>query len=143
MIDVVDAPDAALLEHLAVLHERAFAPTARGWTAAEVGALARDCDLYISANGFALIRTVLDEAEVLTIAVDPIAQRNGEGRALLAHVLLAHPRATYFLEVAADNGPALALYRSSGFEEVGRRKGYYHRVDARPVDAFTMRRSAS
>ena len=32
-----------------------------------------------------------------------------------------------FLEVAIDNGPALALYRRAGFAKVGRRAGYYHR----------------
>jgi ribosomal-protein-alanine N-acetyltransferase len=43
-----------------------------------------------------------------------------------------------FLEVAVDNVAALALYRSRGFEAVGRRPGYYSRPDG-PIDAMIMR----
>ena len=140
MIRRVASPDNELLDRLATLHQRAFAPHARGWTAAEITALAAECDLYLSEQGFLIMRTVLDEAEVLTIAVDPSDQGQGVGRALLAHGLEAHQNKTVFLEVAADNKAALTLYSSCGFEEVGRRKGYYRRSDERDVDGLTMRR---
>lgn len=140
MIREISAPDAAMLKRLAALHERAFAPQVRGWKATEIAALADEGDLFVSSHGFMLIRTVLDEAEVLTVAVDPVAQGTGQGRQLLAHALSAYPRSTFFLEVAADNALALALYASSGFEEVGRRRGYYERANGQSTDALTMRR---
>lgn len=78
------------------------------------------------------------EAEVHTIGVAPHAQGHGLGRRLLAG-LLAHADAlgaVTFLEVRTDNRPALALYRSEGFEVVGTRRRYY----ASGADAYTMRR---
>jgi [ribosomal protein S18]-alanine N-acetyltransferase len=44
-----------------------------------------------------------------------------------------------FLEVATDNLPAQALYRAFGFDEVGRREGYYQRADGTRISALTMR----
>ena len=44
-----------------------------------------------------------------------------------------------FLEVAEDNIAALALYHRAGFAAVGRRRGYYHRAGAAPVDAQVLR----
>jgi ribosomal-protein-alanine N-acetyltransferase len=43
-----------------------------------------------------------------------------------------------FLEVADDNIPALVLYSRIGFQEVGRRKGYYVRGVGPPVDALVL-----
>ena len=48
--------------------------------------------------------------------------------------------AAVHLEVAVDNGAALALYRRSGFEQVGRRRGYYDRGGV-SVDALVLRRA--
>jgi ribosomal-protein-alanine N-acetyltransferase len=45
-----------------------------------------------------------------------------------------------FLEVAADNPGAIALYAVAGFEAVGRRAGYYGRLAGGSVDAIVMRR---
>ena len=81
---------------------------------------------------------------MLTIAVAPEARRNGEGRALLDGFLRtarARGAGTAFLEVAADNAAALALYRRSGFAEAGRRRGYYHSPGNPPVDALVMVKS--
>lgn len=93
--------------------------------------------------GFALARVAADEAEVLSLGVLPAQRGRGVGRALiealcrLADVLGA---GTLHLEVAADNAAALALYRASGFEESGRRRGYYRRRSGPPVDALLLRR---
>ena len=78
--------------------------------------------------GFAMVRTVADEAEIITIAADPAMRRAGIGRALMGQIVreLQHQRiARLFLEVSAENTAALALYRSTGFRQVGLRKGYY------------------
>ena len=92
--------------------------------------------------GFLLTRRAADEAEIITIATRPGARRRGVGRQLLSHHqadLAARGVKHMFLEVAASNRAAIALYATSGFLEVGRRKGYYQRPDGRE-DAIVMRR---
>jgi len=85
------------------------------------------------AQGFVLVRTVADEAEVLTICVANAVRRLGLGTALLrAAAAKASPAGakTIFLEVAADNEAAKALYARHGFTAVGMRKAYYRGKDA-------------
>ena len=96
-----------------------------------------------AALGFVLIRTVADEAEILTICVDAAARRQGAGRALVEAALSAAARdgaEAMFLEAAEDNLAARSLYRRADFTEVGRRRGYYRR-GAEKVDAVVMKRS--
>jgi ribosomal-protein-alanine N-acetyltransferase len=91
-----------------------------------------------------LIRAVADEAEVLTLAVAPADRRRGAAKALLAAGLdlaAAAGAQNAFLEVAADNAPAIALYHAAGFAQVGRRSGYYARADGPAVDALVLRRA--
>ena len=79
-------------------------------------------------DGFVLARAVAGEAEILTLAVTPIARRRGHGRRLIGAVArhaLELGASALFLEVAADNIAAQALYRGAGFASVGRRKAYY------------------
>lgn len=119
---------------LARVHAAAFT-VPRPWTAAEFATLlAAQGTLLISAEaGFALARVIADEAEILTIAVAPPLRRQGLASRLLAGVLAeaaARGATTAFLEVAADNAAARALYRSAGFAEAGRRAGYYGAGDA-------------
>ena len=130
---------------MAALHARCFT-TPRPWTAAEFAALLAEPPVFatLAETGFALGRVVADEAELLTIAVAPEARRQGEGRALLDGFLRtarARGAETAFLEVAADNAAALALYSRSGFAEAGRRRGYYHSPGNPPVDALVMVKS--
>lgn len=93
-------------------------------------------------GGFVLARLVVDEAEILTIAVAPPSQRKGLGHALMDATLrhLHNVRASMlFLEVDEINAPALALYRRLGFKQVGKRPGYYETAAGRSA-ALTMRR---
>lgn len=79
-------------------------------------------------GGFVLARTAADEAEILMLAVLPDFRRRGLGRALLAAAVQeasARGARTLFLEVAAGNAPARALYAGSGFAEAARRAAYY------------------
>jgi len=80
-----------------------------------------------------------DVSQVMTIGIDPVYQHRGIGRQLLAalidHSILLGAEAV-FLEVAVDNGPAIALYRSVGFLPIGVRKRYYQPGNR---DAYTMR----
>ncbi|MGO4524452.1 GNAT family N-acetyltransferase [Microvirga sp. 2MCAF35] len=90
---------------------------------------------------FALSRIVLDEAEIITVAVAPEARGKGHARPLLAHHLDALSRrgvARVHLEVEEGNAPAIALYRRAGFRDVGRREGYYPKADGTKVAALTM-----
>jgi [ribosomal protein S18]-alanine N-acetyltransferase len=90
--------------------------------------------------GFAVVSQVLDEATLLSIAVDPVYQRRGLGRALL---LAALDRAEHegalrcLLEVRESNAAARLLYTGNGFSLDGIRKNYYPRGDARE-DALLM-----
>jgi [ribosomal protein S18]-alanine N-acetyltransferase len=91
--------------------------------------------------GFALSRCVIDECELMLIAVLPTEQGRGIGRALLDSVI-ADTRtagaASIFLEMRSDNN-ALALYAAAGFVEVGRRRGYYRGINGQLHDALTCR----
>jgi ribosomal-protein-alanine N-acetyltransferase len=132
------------------LHAEAFAPLGeRVWTRQDMAELLASPGVAgwalqsaDQAVGFALCRVAADEAELLTIAVQPNQRRRGAGRALLATVS-AHARAagarSLFLEVGADNPAALALYGRAGFQTVGRRKAYYQRGGGPPADAVVMR----
>ena len=93
-----------------------------------------------SPAGFALGRVILDEAELLTLAVDPSVQRQGIGRACLAafeREASARGALHFHLEVADTNAPAIALYRSAGWREAGHRKAYY-KGDSGRIDAILM-----
>lgn len=78
--------------------------------------------------GYAAFRHAAGEAELLRLAVLPEERRRGIARALVAEGierLLAAGVQVCFLEVRADNGPAIALYERLGFARIGRRRGYY------------------
>lgn len=87
--------------------------------------------------GYAGLARIDAEAEVHTLAVDPVHQGRGIGRALLRALLEHAEGATVFLEVRTDNEAAIALYRSEGFAVISTRRGYYRPSGA---DAFTMRK---
>ncbi len=89
---------------------------------------------------YAVLMPVLDEAELLTIAVAKNQQRKGLGRAMLqASVSWAQQQnmRRIFLEVRVSNSSAIALYRSLGFAEIGLRRGYYLNAQGRE-DALLM-----
>jgi ribosomal-protein-alanine N-acetyltransferase len=134
---------------LADIHRSGFE---RGWDASEFERLLSDQSVIghvarpggrSRVTGFVLSRLVLDESEILTIAVDPRARRAGQGRLLLrSHLgrLAALGIRSVFLEVAENNQAARHLYRKFGFEEVGRRKGYYGSQAGAAATALVMRR---
>ena len=131
-------------DDLAALHARAFADQ-RPWTAAEFASLLASPHTLLVTDpmGFVLGRVLASEAEILTLAVDPAARRQGCARRMLDAFLVqsAHQAETAFLDVAADNAPARALYKAAGFAETGRRKGYFARKAGPAVDAILMTRA--
>ena len=78
--------------------------------------------------GFAVARLLLDEAELLLIAVAPDGRRQGVAALLwneLAQRLYAGGARTVHLEVRASNYGAQAFYSSRGFVQSGLRRQYY------------------
>ena len=90
---------------------------------------------------YAILMSVLDEAHLLNLTVAADHQGRGMGAAVLSFLLdeaRRHGAAQCFLEVRESNHVARSLYRSRGFEAIGRRKGYYPGRPARE-DAIVMR----
>jgi ribosomal-protein-alanine N-acetyltransferase len=120
------------LASLAALHARCFpetpwTPHALALLLAQPGTAAFLAEQQGRLLGFLLLRRAADEAEVLSLGVDPASRRQGLARRLLAagEAWLGAAIARLFLEVASGNAPALALYRTLGFRQVGRREKYY------------------
>ena len=94
------------------------------------------------AVGFALTRGVLDEAELLLLAVAPNIRRRGVGKALLRSVLAdcAHRKiASLHLEVRSGND-AIKLYTNAGFSKIGERRDYYRGNEGQTYSALTLHR---
>lgn len=113
------------------------------WSEADFAAtLDQPATLLCAAEGaFVLGRVVVDEAEILALATDPDRQRSGAGRAVLARFetqARARGAVSVFLEVAAENTPAIGFYTACGYRMTGRRKGYYKRSDGSRDDALLM-----
>ena len=78
--------------------------------------------------GYIGSQTVLDETDMMNVAVHPDFRRKGVAEALIQE-LVDHLRRMgshcLTLEVRASNAPAIALYEKLDFREIGRRKNYY------------------
>ena len=85
--------------------------------------------------GYLIYADPTDEAELHRIAVCPEYRRRGLARKLMDELL--RRAATVFLEVRAGNEAAIGLYTHSGFQEIDRRKNYYHDPEE---DAVVMRK---
>ena len=117
--------------------------TCRYMLATPSGRLATD--LRPPVAGFYLARSVLDEDELLLLAVAPEFRGHGIGAALLDD-FIASARARgaqrVFLEMRRGN-PAEQLYRQHGFHPVGERRAYYRGSDGRRHDAISFARELS
>lgn len=134
---------ASRCRQLAEQHEKAFE---RPWSEAQFRSLLDLGGVRVleRPGGFILIRIVADEAEILTLAVDPAQRRRGVATALVAaaaHASTEAGAAMLHLEVADTNAAARALYEACGFVPTGRRRGYYDLGDGSSADAITMAKS--
>jgi ribosomal-protein-alanine N-acetyltransferase len=141
----IRAAYAANASAIAAIHAACFA---KSWDAAEIGqflgvpgcvALVASTSPAQAPQGFLIVRSAGDEAELLTLAVDPACRRLGLASALLAAATAALRGAgskRLFLEVDQGNSAARGLYQSLGAVVVGRRPRYYeHGADA---DIFSL-----
>ncbi len=90
--------------------------------------------------GFALYRIVLEDAELLLLAVSPAAQGNGIGRKLLSQFIDSAKQkgaAKIHLEVR-DGNRAIRIYEAAGFAPAGRRRNYYRGPNGQQHDALTF-----
>ena len=155
-------PSPALLDRIMAVMEAAFDPAyGEAWNRRQVAdALAMPSTHALVADaagalipdgaehapdpaGFVLTRHVLDEEELLLIAVTPEARLQGVGAALIEHLFtVARTRGTarIFLEMRRGN-PAIHLYHKFGFEPIGQRRNYYRMVNGDRIDAITFARS--
>lgn len=112
------------------------------WTLEQIASSmsSQDEDYYLAYDGqdvvgFLAVQTVLDEMEILQIAVKTHSQGRGIASQLMAAV--KDWEGDIFLEVRESNAPAQALYRRQHFTKIGKRKDYYrHPVE----DAVLMKR---
>lgn len=146
-VDIVEVGALDIDEVMTVM-TKAFDPrNGEAWTAAQcAGALTLPGSILLVARagkrtlGFALARSVADEAELLLIAVRPDSQRRGAGQGLVAKIVehYAHQGVRKLhLEVRTEN-PALAFYSHLGFAQTGLRRNYYRRSDGQLTDAATL-----
>ena len=134
-------------ETLARLHARAMTDQSP-WSAPTFEGLLQfpGAILVGGEAGFALGRVVADEAELLTVAVLPEARRQGIAARCLTrfeNTAAAKGARRAFLEVAASNAPARALYESIGYTPIGERPDYYRTPDGARIDAILMEKTLS
>lgn len=90
--------------------------------------------------GYIGSQTVMGEADMMNVAVDPSCRRQGIGRELVMSLIAAlesHEAQSLTLEVRASNHAAIAMYDEIGFTQVGRRPNYYR---APKEDALILRK---
>jgi ribosomal-protein-alanine N-acetyltransferase len=141
---LADAP------RLAQLHGASFH---RGWGEGEFESMLGESNTLVhrlrlgrKTVGFAISRIGADEAEILSIAIDPHCRGQGLSRnLLLTHLghLAGRGVRTIFLEVEENNRPALSLYKGAGFAVIGRRERYYQQAGGEQLNALLMRRDLS
>jgi [ribosomal protein S18]-alanine N-acetyltransferase len=138
-----------LVEDLEQVLEIESASFSRPWTRThfldEIESSLSDPTVAVLADGsiagYLCLKQVVDEAEILDVAVRGALRGKGIGRLLVQHALSASgSRGASFvsLEVRVSNEEAIALYRRAGFREIGRRKRYYENGEDAILMEYTV-----
>lgn len=135
---------------LAQLHGASFH---RGWGESEFDQMLTERNTLVQrlrlghrVIGFAVSRLAVDEAELLSIAIDAKHRGRGLSRDLLSNHLghlAGRGIRKVFLEVEENNQPARRLYQRFGFQQVGRRERYYRDSSGQDLNALVLRRDLS
>lgn len=90
--------------------------------------------------GFCILQPVLDEANLLLMAIDPSQQGKGLGYQMLeaSMDMLKNNPIQIFLEVRESNLAAINLYQKSGFHQIDLRKNYYPNSNGTKEHAIIM-----
>ena len=138
------------LDALMQIMDSAFDPLfGEAWNAGQCLGILSLPDVWLTfaeagerAVGFALSRLLMDEAELLLLAVEPDARCHGVGRALIERTITiaAEKGAHRLLLEVRDGNQARDLYNDTGFDEIGRRRDYYRGLDGATRDALTLAR---
>jgi ribosomal-protein-alanine N-acetyltransferase len=114
-----------MLTQLANLHKACFPH--KSWGPDEFADLKKSgAEIIASENGFIVWRVAADECEIITIGVHPDHRGRGIAATMLGLLERQLQRPTkIFLEVAADNAAARALYEKYGYQQIGIRPKYY------------------
>lgn len=146
---VVTALELGQANDCARIHATAFS---HPWSASDFATLLKDPatqadKITVSGGraviGFAVTKLALDEAEVLTLAIDAPLRRRGAGYVLLvSHLIRLREKGagSVCLEVDSDNRAAAALYGRCGFRQVGAREAYYPKADGGKAKALILKR---
>lgn len=95
--------------------------------------------------GFCILQPVVDEANLLLMAIDPAMQGQGLGFRLLEEsiALLKNNPVQVFLEVRESNLAAISLYQKADFHQIDLRRNYYPKADGAKEHAVIMVRSCT
>lgn len=149
MTIIVSIGDYRNVESIMSVMDAAFDPEfGEAWTAAQCAGLmimpgATLCVAHEGTEivGFALLRSILEEAELLLIATHPKHRRRGVAKSLI-EFLFNYAKSqgvrSVFLEVREGND-AISLYKFMGFTQVGRRTNYYKGLENKQFDALSLR----
>lgn len=147
MIEIIEGQARDVAAIMPIM-ETAFDPAfGEAWTAAQcLSMLSMPASQLLIARkgaqtaGFALSRWVLDEEELMMIAVAPENQRLNIGKSLLDYMsnkARIAGRKKIFLEVR-DGNRAIQFYNINEYQEFSRRKDYYRGTDGQVYDAISM-----
>ena len=147
IVNIFEA-DARRLDEVMKVMKAAFGDSyGEAWTRSQcAGILPMDGVKLVVADGdpdllgFALYRTIFQDAELLLLAVSPAAQGHGIGRKLLGQFIDDAKKkgaSKIHLEVR-DGNPATRFYEAAGFAPAGRRRNYYRGADGEQYDALTF-----
>lgn len=150
VITVHDISAPAVMADCMVVMNTAFDPLyGEAWTLAQTSSMLDLPGTFLIAGrvgdkmaGFALVRSIAGEAELLLLGVDPAMRRRGYGQMILDRCIGESARTgaeTMFLEVREGN-EAIGLYRGVGFEQYNCRRDYYIGRDGQRRSALSFKR---